>query len=117
MLGVFLFFLFFVFFCLFFFCFFVFFFKQKTAYEILTCDWSSDVCSSDLNPTADPVSLTGYTLTLSQIDTIVNIRNIPFEVGNYEYTLTARVRLFNDGEARFQAGEQIYFREDRKSVV
>ena len=28
-------------------CFF-FFFKQKTAYEILTCDWSSDVCSSDL---------------------------------------------------------------------
>ena len=24
------------------------FFKQKTAYEILTCDWSSDVCSSDL---------------------------------------------------------------------
>ena len=28
-----------------------FFFKQKTAYEILTCDWSSDVCSSDLIPT------------------------------------------------------------------
>ena len=28
---------------------FFFFFKQKTAYEILTCDWSSDVCSSDLN--------------------------------------------------------------------
>ena len=24
------------------------FFKQKTAYEILGCDWSSDVCSSDL---------------------------------------------------------------------
>ena len=27
---------------------FVFFFKQKTAYEIKECDWSSDVCSSDL---------------------------------------------------------------------
>ena len=26
----------------------VFFFKQKTAYEIYQCDWSSDVCSSDL---------------------------------------------------------------------
>ena len=26
----------------------VFFFKQKTAYEILFSDWSSDVCSSDL---------------------------------------------------------------------
>ena len=34
----------------FFFCLFVFFFffKQKTAYEIYQCDWSSDVCSSDL---------------------------------------------------------------------
>ena len=27
----------------------VFFFKQKTAYEIKECDWSSDVCSSDLS--------------------------------------------------------------------
>ena len=25
-----------------------FFFKQKTAYEVYQCDWSSDVCSSDL---------------------------------------------------------------------
>ena len=29
--------------------FFFFFFKQKTAYEIYQCDWSSDVCSSDLS--------------------------------------------------------------------
>ena len=28
---------------------FFFFFKQKTAYEIKECDWSSDVCSSDLD--------------------------------------------------------------------
>src|SRR5213082_3107058 len=27
---------------------FFFFFKQKTAYEIVSGDWSSDVCSSDL---------------------------------------------------------------------
>ena len=26
-----------------------FFFKQKTAYEMCDSDWSSDVCSSDLN--------------------------------------------------------------------
>ena len=26
----------------------LFFFKQKTAYEIVSRDWSSDVCSSDL---------------------------------------------------------------------
>ena len=30
-----------------------FFFKQKTAYEIKECDWSSDVCSSDLDGTAN----------------------------------------------------------------
>src|SRR5881275_229186 len=38
--------------------FFFFFFKQKTAYEIVPCDWSSDVCSSDLGSarSADPSS-------------------------------------------------------------
>src|SRR3546814_18049876 len=30
---------------------FFFFFKQKTAYEMRISDWSSDVCSSDLDPT------------------------------------------------------------------
>src|SRR5881397_322037 len=34
-----------MYFCYFFF----FFFKQKTAYEMAQCDWSSDVCSSDLH--------------------------------------------------------------------
>ena len=34
------------------FFFFFFFFKQKTAYEIKECDWSSDVCSSDLASSA-----------------------------------------------------------------
>src|SRR3546814_7855988 len=29
--------------------FYFFFFKQKTAYEMRISDWSSDVCSSDLN--------------------------------------------------------------------
>ena len=32
----------------------IFFFKQKTAYEIGTGDWSSDVCSSDLKAGAQP---------------------------------------------------------------
>ena len=31
------------------------FFKQKTAYEIVTGDWSSDVCSSDLDETGSPL--------------------------------------------------------------
>src|SRR3546814_637585 len=37
--------------CLYLFCFICFFFfKQKTAYEMRMRDWSSDVCSSDLEP-------------------------------------------------------------------
>ena len=36
-------------------CFF-FFFKQKTAYEIYQCDWSSDVCSSDLDANSGHVN-------------------------------------------------------------
>src|SRR3546814_16783996 len=32
---------------------FVFFFKQKTAYELRISDWSSDVCSSDLQAELD----------------------------------------------------------------
>src|SRR3546814_6185150 len=31
----------------------IFFFKQKTAYEMRISDWSSDVCSSDLDPSND----------------------------------------------------------------
>src|SRR5213593_3144596 len=36
------------------FFFFFFFFKQKTAYEMVSCDWSSDVCSSDLRGLRPP---------------------------------------------------------------
>src|SRR3546814_15709288 len=32
-------------------CWSIFFFKEKTAYEVRISDWSSDVCSSDLNRT------------------------------------------------------------------
>ena len=49
-------FFFFFFFYFFFFFFFFFFFKQKTAYEIVVRDWSSDVCSSDLHPSNQGVS-------------------------------------------------------------
>src|SRR3546814_3248458 len=35
-----------------------FFFKQKTAYDILISDWSSDVCSSDLWGTLEGTSRT-----------------------------------------------------------
>ena len=43
-----------------------FFFKQKTAYEISECDWSSDVCSSDLQ--VNESSLTGESTNVEKTD-------------------------------------------------
>ena len=58
-------FFFFFFFYFFFFFFFFFFFKQKTAYEIVVRDWSSDVCSSDLHRSkVDPGTERGHGLEL-----------------------------------------------------
>ena len=39
-----------------------FFFKQKTAYEIYQCDWSSDGCSSDLDRSVHTFSIHNRTL-------------------------------------------------------
>ena len=41
------------------------FFKQKTAYEMQSGDWSSDVCSSDLppEPTAAPGHIPAHQMT------------------------------------------------------
>src|SRR3546814_15811081 len=40
-------------------CLIFFFFKQKTAYEMRISDWSSDVCSSDLERVAEALELGG----------------------------------------------------------
>ena len=55
--------------CVLLFIFVFFFFKQKTAYEIYQCDWSSDVCSSDLEYWNKVYSLAKETL-LDQVNTI-----------------------------------------------
>src|SRR3546814_201299 len=41
-----------------------FFFKQKTAYELRISDWSSDVCSSDLNKDVTAITTTPQNITL-----------------------------------------------------
>src|SRR3546814_3778091 len=44
-----------------------FFFKQKTAYEVRISDWSSDVCSSDLDIDPSPITAIarpGWSLSL-----------------------------------------------------
>ena len=44
-----------------------FFFKQKTAYEIVDCDWSSDVCSSDLSAVGEHTFLETMDKLVQQI--------------------------------------------------
>src|SRR3546814_4435715 len=58
---------------------FIFVFKQKTAYELRISDWSSDVCSSDLNAStsdmifgvAETISLLSTFMTLEAGDVLV----------------------------------------------
>src|SRR3546814_15129952 len=49
--------------------FFFFFFKQKTAYEMRISDWSSDVCSSDLQ-TSVTIAETAPVVTLNVTETV-----------------------------------------------
>src|SRR3546814_4764444 len=43
----------------------IFFFKQKTAYEMRISDWSSDVCSSDLENDATTTRRGAFAMTAS----------------------------------------------------
>ena len=61
----------------FFFVFIVFFFKQKTAYEIYQCDWSSDVCSSDLQLLKHVLPPESLPPTLSPHDRDIVINRLP----------------------------------------
>ena len=45
----------------------VFFFKQKTAYEIVSRDWSSDVCSSDLRAVPSKAAMPPGEVGLDQV--------------------------------------------------
>ena len=49
-----------------------FFFKQKTAYEIVDCDWSSDVCSSDLETSGGRETANSPTCR-HQLDLLANL--------------------------------------------
>src|SRR5881398_2959850 len=46
----------------------VLFFKQKTAYEMLSGDWSSDVCSSDLDTATTVVRSMGISAAIIEHD-------------------------------------------------
>src|SRR3546814_1932327 len=57
------------------FYFFLFFFKQKTAYELRISDWSSYVCSSDLNIIAELRKSLGKKGLLAPIEQIERYRS------------------------------------------
>ena len=52
-----------------------FFFKQKTAYELYQCDWSSDVCSSDLAKTTGSLYQVAGDGTVVTLETGIGVPN------------------------------------------
>src|SRR3546814_17821120 len=96
---------------------FFFFFKQKTAYDMRISDWSSDVCSSDLNPATIGASrlLYGYLLRKSAevweyrpcrlhmklivIDDVVYIGSANFDVRSLFVNVELMVRIADAGFA------------------
>src|SRR3546814_2999481 len=96
---------------------FVFFFKQKTAYELRSSDWSSDVCSSDLAKTrhggvdfGDLIMLPAKLLeTDAAIRTAVQLRHRHVLVDEYQDVNRASARLLKavvgDGERLWVVGD------------
>src|SRR3546814_1704137 len=72
------------------------FFKQKTAYEMLISDWSSDVCSSDLLNSA--IGLLRSEALPPAIDTLLaRAQNDLFDLGA-ELCIPGHVALKNEHE-------------------
>ena len=88
----------------------VFFFKQKTAYEIGTGDWSSDVCSSDLESDIrkPQVDLSKVKVTSSIFSSVQNRYGETFylylicvracDMIYKEFNLAALLRIVNNGK-------------------
>src|SRR3546814_6539872 len=77
-----------------------FFFKQKTAYEMRISDWSSDVCSSDLN--ADVVGKRQGGLQSHLGKAFRGLRHLALE----QLAPAVRHEQDADGEARQRPGER-----------
>src|SRR3546814_5970238 len=82
--------------------FFVFFFvfKQKTGYDMRISDWSSDVCSSDLDgwlATARSLVMPAFALGLVQSALIARIaRSSMLDVLREQYVTTGRAKGLNE---------------------
>src|SRR3546814_4518715 len=66
----------------------VFFFKQKTAYEMRISDWSSDVCSSDLEAGLQPGNNGNWTQDVPLVEiTAKNVSPLSFTGGRAPMSL------------------------------
>src|SRR3546814_2097972 len=77
-----------------------FFFKQKTAYEMRISDWSSDVCSSDLQQSAAQME------TLTEVIVTASRRNQTTEEVPYSISVVNPVQLSNAGVTDLARSEE-----------
>src|SRR3546814_10516036 len=89
------------------FFYFFFFFKQKTAYEMRISDWSSDVCSSDLQSIASYTSPGRRALTRTSTTTVA-VKAIEDETSPNEVAAMAAAK--SDTGTRRRRGANISFR-------
>ena len=93
-----------------------FFFKQKTAYEIYQCDWSSDVCSSDLKVFNDTEGHLAGDHILKEIASImtgtVRANDILVRFGGEEFAI---IMPQTSQEEAFHVAERV--RENIKTLI
>src|SRR3546814_1512531 len=99
--------------------FFFFFFNQKTAYEMRISDWSSDVCSSDLDDQR-VLEKFGYNPgkeKATQAAQAVNgVPVFPTFAPGEQQADPARFTDFNDLQQNSRLGREGVVRQDRKST-
>src|SRR3546814_5518905 len=86
-----------------------FFFMQKTAYEMRISDWSSDLCSSDLNPAGWPGG--GMLMAVLSRNDAVKPCDLPPSWAVAAGAIEAWIVSAEPGD------EIVYASGDRKSVV
>src|SRR3546814_7827091 len=65
----------------------IFFFKQKTAYEMRISDWSSDVCSSDL----DQIVVSGEIIALDALESFLSKDALKFRRLNVSHAFHSKL--------------------------
>src|SRR3546814_19339180 len=85
------------------------FFKQKTAYEMRISDWSSDVCSSDLDLLSDPKELAEHLMLLdlgrNDVGRVAAVGSVKVTEKNAIELYSHVMHLVSNVEGRLAAGK------------